>query len=117
MTQRFTPGQKVFTILIHQPEKTNRPGRAQIHFCNYVHRRGSWHRYRNLRSGAEWNENGLSWFGTEKQAIEQFMTCMIESLHYHHDPVKFNSPEVSYILDVLDQYIKAKNPVRRQEDP
>jgi len=62
----LTPGQKVYKVV-------KQGHGAKLVFVNFVHKNGSWYRYRNLTSGREWNENGFHWQRTKLDALQTYL--------------------------------------------
>ncbi len=58
----------------------NGDGQPMLWNANYVHKHGTWRRYRNTATGKEWNENGLRWWITIGQALAAYVdykACVI----------------------------------------
>ena len=62
-------GQAVFRV-------ANRLGEPVMLRANFIGRRGSWRRFRNLSTGAEWNENGQYWRASPEDAALDFIETL-----------------------------------------
>lgn len=61
----YPPGTRVLAFVID----CERPYESVLLAANYVGRRGTWRRYRNLKTGEEWSEPDLRWFPSADEAL------------------------------------------------
>ncbi len=77
-----TPGSRVFRVY------WDNSGNPAVHYSNYVHRKGSWRRYRNIDTGAEWNEQGFEFSVTIMEACDQSRANCLQSIRFVVDSLR-----------------------------